>query len=147
MNPLPRHQHNGKWVRATAKSAPLALLVAGALVSAQTAGPAVYRCGSSYSSTPCPGGNAVLTDDTRSAAQQREAEALKRREAALAEQLAAERHAREREAAAQPAVGIGPEAAASAPRHKNPAKKPKAFKIKQAKPKKPAAKPPAIGTR
>ena len=92
----------------------VALLMTGAVVTAQTTGPAVVRCGSSYSNTPCPGGTAVDTDDTRSAAQQREAQGVKRRDAAMADQLAAERRTREQEAAGKQAVGIGPPAAASA---------------------------------
>ena len=104
------------WVERTARLSALGLLMTGPLASAQTLGPGVYRCGSTYSSTPCPGGNAVDTDDARSAAQQREAQEVKRRDAALAEQLAGERRAREREAASQPAVGIGPTAVADAPR-------------------------------
>ena len=114
----------GRWVARAARAARygmLALWIAGPVVIAQTnspAGPAAYRCGNSYSSAPCQGGKAVDTDDARSVAQQREAQEVKRRDAALADQMAAQRRARERErtAAAQPAVGIGPPAAASAPR-------------------------------
>ena len=113
----------GRWVARAARAARygmLALWIAGPVVIAQTnspAGPAAYRCGNSYSNAPCPGGKAVDTDDARSVAQQREAQEVKRRDAALADQMAAQRRARERErtAAAQPAVGIGPPAAASAP--------------------------------
>ena len=93
----------------------LGLSITGPAVVAQTNGPAVYRCGNSYSSTPCPGGSAVNTDDSRSTAQQRESQDVTRRDAALADQMAAERRGRERDAAAKPAVGIGPPAAASAP--------------------------------
>lgn len=105
------------WLQA-ARAGLLGWLIAGPVVVAQTngpAGPAAYRCGNSYSSTPCPGGKAVDTDDGRSAAQQREAQEVKRRDAALAEQMAAERRAREREAAPMPAVGIAPPAAVPAP--------------------------------
>jgi hypothetical protein len=107
------------WAQA-ARAGLLGLLVAGPVVVAQTngpAGPTAYRCGNSYSSTPCPGGKAVDTEDARSAAQQREAQEVKRRDAALAEQMAADRRARERETAPKPAVGIGPPAAAPAPQH------------------------------
>lgn len=98
----------------------VALLMSGAVVAAQSAqtaqttGPAVVRCGSSYSNTPCPGGTAVDTDDARSTAQQREAQDVKRRDAAMADQLTGERRAREQDAAGKKAVGIGPPAAASA---------------------------------
>ena len=127
MTPRPMFACGGSWaaqVRCAAKVARLACVcvlgwsITGPAVVAQTngpAGPTVYRCGSSYSSTPCPGGSAVDTSDTRSAAQQRESQDVTRRDAAMADQMAAERRARERDAAGKPAVGIGPPAAASAP--------------------------------
>ena len=127
MTPRPMFACGGSWaaqVRCAAKVARLACVcvlgwsIAGPAVVAQTngpAGPAAYRCGSSYSSTPCPGGSAVNTDDGRSAAQQREAQAVQRRDAAMADQMTADRRTRERDTAGRPAVGIGPPAAASAP--------------------------------
>lgn len=107
------------WAQA-ARVGALGLLIAGPMVLAQTngaAGPTAYRCGNSYSSTPCPGGKAVDTEDARSAAQQREAQEVKRRDAALADQMAADRRARERATAPMPAVGIAPPAAAPATQH------------------------------
>ena len=130
MSPRPIFACGGSWVAQQTRAAKVArlawlaracvlgLLIAGPAVVAQTngpAGPAVYRCGNSYSSTPCPGGSAVDTNDSRSAAQQRESQDVTRRDAAMADQMAAERRARERDAAGKPAVGIGPPAAASAP--------------------------------
>jgi len=118
----------------------LALLLVASAALAQTdgsGGSPVYRCGNSYSSTPCPGGTAVDADDARSAAQRKEAEAVKQRDAALADQLAAERRARERAAAGQSAVGIGP-TAAIAPAPKASAGKPKAQKYKKMPVKTPA---------
>lgn len=114
MTLMPMIERCGGWVGQAARRGVLGLLLAGPLASAQTAGPGVYRCGSTYSSTPCPGGNAVDNDDARSATQQREAQEVKRRDAALAEQLTAERRARERGAVGQPAVGIGPSLTAEA---------------------------------
>ena len=131
MTPRPMFECGGSWAAQVTRAARVArlawlaracvlgLLIAGPAVVAQTngpAGPAAYRCGSSYSSTPCPGGSAVHTDDGRSAAQQREAQDVQRRDAAMADQMTADRRSRERDTAGRPAVGIGPPAAASAPR-------------------------------
>ena len=119
MNPQPMIDGGRCWVAQAARCGMLALSIAAPVVIAQTnspTGPAAYRCGNSYGSTPCPGGKAVDTDDARSTEQQRGAQDVKRRDAALANQMAADRGARERATAAQPAVGIGPPAAASAPR-------------------------------
>ncbi len=78
----------------------------------------VYRCGSTYSQVPCPGGRMVEATDPISAAQRAEA----RRVAALERQQAAqmERDRRAQEAAQKPAAASGfdsrspaPEAAAS----------------------------------
>jgi hypothetical protein len=99
-----------------ARATGLVLLLAAAAGAALAADAPVYRCGSSYSSTPCPGGTAVDAGDARSAAQRAQAEAVKQREAALADQLAAERRERDRAAAGQVAAGIRP-AAAAAPAH------------------------------
>ena len=120
MNLQPMIDGGRCWVAQAARYGLLALWIAAPVVIAQTnspTGPAAYRCGNSYGSTPCPGGKAVDIDDARSTEQQRGAQDVKRRDAALADQMAAERGARERTTAAQPAVGIGPPAAASAPRH------------------------------
>jgi len=119
MNPQPMIDGGRCWLAQAARYGMLALSIAAPVVFAQTNSPtepAAYRCGNSYSGTPCPGGKAVDTNDARSTEQQREAQDVKRRDAALADQMAAERRARERTSAAQPAVGIGPPAAASAPR-------------------------------
>ncbi|MBL8349326.1 MAG: hypothetical protein JNL87_03350 [Burkholderiaceae bacterium] len=125
-----------------------AALSAQAQAQGQVGNTTVYRCGSSYSSTPCPGGSAVDAGDARSAAQRREAQAVKQRDAALADQLAAERRARERAAAGQQAIGIGP-ATASAPAAKASAGKTKPQKYKKvpARTAPGTASPPATGTR
>ena len=90
------------------------MLLACAGVQAQSSEAPVYRCGNTYSSTPCPGGKPVDAADPRSAAQQKEALAAQQRDARMANQLAAERRAREKAAAGQQAAGIGPLAAKQA---------------------------------
>ncbi|MDO9283439.1 MAG: hypothetical protein Q7U26_01005 [Aquabacterium sp.] len=89
----------------------VALLLCATGASAQAPAAGVYRCGSSYSDAPCPGGKPVAADDPRSADQRQQAQDVKRREAALADRLRTERLAREKAAAAQRAAGIGPMAA------------------------------------
>jgi hypothetical protein len=72
----------------------------------------VYRCGPdgrTYSQTPCTDGQALTVDDPRSAGQRKEAEAVARREAKTAQQLADERRQREAAARGQPAIGIKPD--------------------------------------
>ncbi len=110
---------------------------------AQTPVGGVFRCGNSYSDAPCPGGQAVAADDARSAAQQRQAQQVKQRDAALAAQLASERRAREQAAVGQRAAGIGPLAADAAKPAKPAASAPKPRPIKKAKPRpvKPPKKP------
>ena len=116
MTHRPNFECGGSWAAQMTRAARVAwacvlgLSIAGPAVVAQTngpAGPAAYRCGNSYSSTPCPGGSAVNTDDSRSTAQQRESQDVTRRDAALAGQMAAERRGRERDAAAKPVSASG----------------------------------------
>jgi hypothetical protein len=80
----------------------LPAVVVAALVLAASAAHAtsteVYRCGPEgrdFSATPCAEGKALRVDDSRTPAQQHEAEAAARREARLAERLTQERQARE----------------------------------------------------
>ena len=109
----------------------LVVLVLGApsRVAAQAAGDAVYRCGNSYSSKPCPGGAAVDATDTRSPAQQREASAAAQRDAALARQMQADRLATERAAPKGGAANVGP--AAAKPPAKAASKPHKSGKVKK----------------
>ncbi len=67
-----------------------ALALAGA-AQAQT----IWRCGTSYSDAPCPGGSTVAAVDTRPAADIEAAQRVAEREQHLAEQLRAERAQRE----------------------------------------------------
>lgn len=128
--------------------APLLMLMAasGAARAQGAGGPTVYRCGAGqYSSEPCPGGVKLDTPAPPTPEQQRLAREAAARDARLAQQLADERRAREREAAAQ-AVSVGPAKAASkaadakAPPPKKDKKDKKARKSKaseaQAKPSK-----------
>lgn len=93
---------------------PIALLLAVAGATAQAAGP-VYRCGSSYSQTPCPGGTLVEAGDPRTAAQRAEARRIAAAERTAARKAEQERLAAEKKQRGQPAIAsLGP-TAASAP--------------------------------
>ena len=90
-----------------------------ATLGAQAVQP-VYRCGSTYSQTPCPEGRVVDATDPRSAAQRAEARRIAALERRQATQM--ERDRREQEAAQKPAAATGfdsrspaPAAAASSP--------------------------------
>lgn len=93
---------------------PIALLLAVAGTTAQAAGP-VYRCGSSYSQTPCPGGRLVEAGDPRTAAQRAEARRIAAAERTAARKAEQERLAAEKKRSGEPAIAsLGP-VAASAP--------------------------------
>ncbi|MBL0093773.1 MAG: hypothetical protein IPP50_16465 [Piscinibacter sp.] len=93
---------------------PIALLLAVAGATAQAAGP-VYRCGSSYSQTPCPGGTQVEAGDPRTAAQRAEARRIAAAERTAARRAEQERLATEKKQRGVPAIAsLGP-TAASAP--------------------------------
>ncbi len=86
---------------------------------AASAAETVYRCGPEgreYSSSPCPGGQALQVADGRTAAQRKQAQAVARQDAKLAERLSRDRVAREK-AERKGAAGIGaaPPRPASAP--------------------------------
>jgi hypothetical protein len=82
---------------------------------AQPAGP-VYRCGQAYQQAPCPAGKAVDVADARDPTVQGERSAAAVRDRALAKDLAAERHEREKaikpqtHAAGIPVSPAGPKA-------------------------------------
>ncbi len=57
----------------------------------------VYKCGSSYSQTPCADGQSLTFDDSRDAAQKRQTDQATRRTAKLANQLEKERMALEKQ--------------------------------------------------
>lgn len=71
--------------------AALLLALSALWVPAQAQAQNVYRCGGSYSNTPCPGATVVLADDPRSAAQRAQTDAATRRDARSAKVLESER--------------------------------------------------------
>ena len=73
-----------------------ALFIVGSSAQAQT----VWRCGAdgrSYGDTPCPGGQAVVMADARQPSDVAAARAVAAHDRALAHEMVAERHERERE--------------------------------------------------
>jgi len=94
---------------------PFALLLAAAGTTAQAAGP-IYRCGSSYSHTPCPGGTQLEAGDPRTAAQRAEARRMAAAERKAGQALQKDRQAAEKKQRGAPAIAsLGPAPAASAP--------------------------------
>ncbi|MCA3237428.1 MAG: hypothetical protein ACK5RC_12860 [Curvibacter sp.] len=85
-------------------------LVACSSLDAQT----VYRCGSSYSQTPCPGGNAIDASDPRTPEQRKAREAHVREEKRTGNAL--EKSRQREEAAAQRAAEQGDRAQREADR-------------------------------
>ena len=84
-----------------------------------TAAQTVYRCGETYSQTPCPGAVPLSVEDSRSAAQKAQSQAVARQDARTAEQMRRDRQAQEKlDLAANKALPPGTIAAqaASAPR-------------------------------
>jgi len=70
-------------------------------LGAAAADDTIYRCGPTYQQAPCAGGQKVDADDDRSAGQRRDARSSAAAERRQASELAAERHAREKQAPAQ----------------------------------------------
>jgi hypothetical protein len=94
---------------------PFALLLVVVGATAQAAGP-VYRCGSSYSQTPCPGGRQLEAGDPRTAAQRAEARRQAAAERKAARSMERERLSSEKKLRSEPAIAsLGPTSAASAP--------------------------------
>ena len=94
-----------------------ALLLAPAWLAAQGAAgsTSVWRCGDGrYSATPCPGGVALDTADPRTAEQREQARAAAATDKRLAEQLAAERRARDQAGGQTAAVNLSASSAAAA---------------------------------
>ena len=75
------------------------LLIAACAVSTGAWGQKVYRCGSSYSQTPCPDGAIVDADDTRSKSQKTQADLATARDVKTANTLEQVRLKDENEAA------------------------------------------------
>lgn len=94
-----------------------------AAVSASAA--PIYRCGQTYSQTPCPGGRVVEATDPRTAAQRAEAMRQIAKDKALADQM--EQNRRTREADPPHAAGFDKPAPPASAASK-PAKSPKPSK-------------------
>jgi hypothetical protein len=74
----------------------------------------IFKCGNSYSQTPCPGASTLTLDDTRDAAQKQQSNAATRRDTGLAAALEKDRVAQEKIAVARTPVAV-PVAAKAAP--------------------------------
>ena len=98
------------------------LLLLGMAASTVTAAP-IFRCGNTYSQTPCVGGRVLDSTDPRSGAQRAAAQRMAERERINAERL--ERERREREAAEKPASATGFDSRASDAADVTEAKAPK----------------------
>lgn len=64
----------------------------------------VYKCGGSYSQTPCAGGSTLNIEDARTPAQKQQTDAATRGDAKLAQSLEKDRVAQEKMALARPPV-------------------------------------------
>ena len=98
----------------------LAILVC-MLPGATALGQTVYRCGDSYSQTPCPGATSLEVDDSRSALQKAQADAATAAASRAAAAMERERLARERTPEASKTRSAA--ASGSAPAADTPARK------------------------
>jgi len=76
------------------------LMIACSALSNWAAAQNVYKCGSSYSQTPCADGQVLQLDDRRTPAQQQQTDAAARSDEKLARQLEQQRLAQEKQATA-----------------------------------------------
>lgn len=100
-----------------------ALLLLLGLVGPMAGAAPIFRCGNTYSQTPCIGGRLLDSTDPRSGAQRAEAARVAERGRTNAERL--ERERREREAAKKPASATGFDSRASEVAQMTEAKAPK----------------------
>jgi hypothetical protein len=115
---------------------PTRLIIAAACALAAHAASAqqVWRCGSSYSQQPCPGGAQVDTSDGRSATQVAKSSSVAQSDMKLADKMEKERL--EREKNAPKALVIGPQTPIKpAVEHPPTPKKPEQFVATSSKPK------------
>lgn len=124
------------------------IFVATAVACTLATGQNIYKCGNSYSQTPCADGRTVDASDPRSPAQKAQADAATRRDARMADALEKSRlrdEARQRTANKPAAKARVPASApvqkASAAKHKAKKKEPEYFTAAVPGEKKPAAKP------
>ncbi len=99
----------------------IAALLAGTALNAGAAAP-IYRCGSVYSQTPCPGGKLIDSADPRSAAQRAEARKVAAQERKRLAELERDRRAREAAAAASAASDAASATKKTKKKHVKPAK-------------------------
>jgi hypothetical protein len=64
----------------------------------------VYRCGDTYTNTPCPGGKEIQADDPRTAAQRAQTTEAAKRDAKLADEMEKTRLKQEAKAPVAPAL-------------------------------------------
>lgn len=94
-------------------------LIAASAISTGAAGQNIYKCGSTYSQTPCPDGKPIQINDSRSEAQRSAARQAAERDATRADAMESDRLAQEK--AAQDAADAAAKAAKSVepPDHKS----------------------------
>lgn len=63
------------------------ILIAACAIQARAQTPSAYRCGNSYSQTPCPGGTPIDAADSRSSAQKAQSEAVIQRDKSTASSM------------------------------------------------------------
>jgi hypothetical protein len=88
-----------------------------------------YRCGSSYSQSPCPGGTPLSLDDSRTEEQRQSAQEVARRDAALADAMEKRRRQDEQQAIASLAAAHATKASPNS--HQVAASKDKALADRQ----------------
>jgi hypothetical protein len=115
-----------------------ALFMALAASALPTAAQTVYRCGDSYSQTPCHGGQVIDVEDSRSAIQRSQTLAATQRDTRLANAMEKMRLDEEAKAEAARLTQQRAEAAAKSSRGKGKDAGSAMAKSKDAKPKKPA---------
>lgn len=83
------------------------LLIAMLSISTGTSAQNTYKCGNAYSSTPCPGGVTVDTQDTRTSAQKAQSEAATTKTAKSGDAMEKSRLTQERVEAKERAMAAG----------------------------------------
>ncbi|MFZ2738689.1 MAG: hypothetical protein WBI20_06710 [Burkholderiaceae bacterium] len=91
----------------------------------------VYRCGDSYSQTPCPGGQQIDPRDGRQATQKAQADASTARQGQAARNLEQERHKQEAAAAKANSKSAAQVAPAPIDKKLTPSKKPEYFTARE----------------
>jgi hypothetical protein len=112
------------------------ILIAALALAAQAANAqGVWRCGSSYSEKPCPGGTEVLAADKRTAAESTKSSSVAQADMKLADRMEKERLAREKNAPKALIIGPKDPPPTAAPAASKAAKKPEQFVATSGKPK------------